>query len=453
MCNRRVAESTSIDSDLEHLLQIKNSVESLTKRVDALSSDEIIDEVEARPSHKVEPATYAEFLSREELEEINRAYQEALHKGAECDALDYALSAMVGVVCGVIDFLFTSTPHVGPVSDGVDDLFDKMVTCFASKTKNINGNSWNPKPGNEDNVASAIGFLERTFAIGYDQAKSADVLGAVKGMSTVNHHAKSLAHQPDLIGLVASICCQFTDTSTFFDKSKGSIVIVAGTGNGIKLKGDTLIAKIFCGAANWLGHCISDIAGSSGTRGKGDGHAGAGLPIPFTEFLQFCDFGKLANEKGQWQSFATVVTEVYEQGYDARHGATMSIPVIMNELLIRVVFVLKRRFYDKLGWYECLPVGMNYSLQRMLTVGIGSMCTIDLAGATLKSGGNWVGLLTGLSTTAWARFGLQGVQELRLLANKETSNILAIEKEIDSEWEDLKRRSGDLNRRCSRQTY
>ncbi|MGV4327231.1 hypothetical protein ACM6RJ_10440, partial [Trueperella pyogenes] len=71
--------------------------------------------------------------------------------------------------------------------------------------------------GNENNVSSAIGFLEKQFKVGYDQAKTADTFGVVKNMLPKNHHAKSAAHYPDFIGLIASICNQFTDSSTFFD--------------------------------------------------------------------------------------------------------------------------------------------------------------------------------------------------------------------------------------------
>ena len=160
-------------------------------------------------------------------------------------------------------------------------------------------------------------------------------------------------HYPDIFGLIASICNQFTGTSTFYDQDK-KFVYMVNAENKHELHGDTFVGKVFCGTANWFWHCISDIAGSSGSRGKGEEHIGAGLPIPFTELFQLCDFGKFENEKGQWQSFATVMTKVYEEGYDARHAATMSVPVILNELLIRAIYTIKRHFYNGLEWNKIL---------------------------------------------------------------------------------------------------
>ena len=68
------------------------------------------------------------------------------------------------------------------------------VMKFASMT------GWKPAAGKESNVASAIGYLERKFKVNYDQRYTADV-DSVFAMSTKNHHIKSLAHSPDVVGL------------------------------------------------------------------------------------------------------------------------------------------------------------------------------------------------------------------------------------------------------------
>ena len=59
---------------------------------------------------------------------------------------------------------------------------------------------WKPKIDNENNVASAIGFLEGKFRVNYDQRNTTDVNKLFK-MGTKNHHIKSLSHSPDIIGL------------------------------------------------------------------------------------------------------------------------------------------------------------------------------------------------------------------------------------------------------------
>ena len=432
------------DPYLERLRAIQAETAGIEARLDALESGRVLDAQgvdEIVQMHvAAKPAKYEDFLSEAEIKEIASRYNQALNKGVDCDALDYALSAACGVVSGLVDVVFASTPGEGAVGNASDNLFDAAVVRFAKTVKDENGNPlWNPRPGKEDTPASAIGFLERQFKVGYDQAKSTELPGTIKSMTPKNHHAKSAAHYPDLIGLIASICNQFTDTSTFFDGKRGQIIIAPGTGNGVELKGETPTAKVFAGAMNWFGHCMSDVSGSSGSQGRG-----AGLPLPFWEFFELCNFGRFPNEKGQWQSFATVMTQVYEQGYDLRHGVATTFPVVINELLVRAVYTLRRHFDVGIPWTECLPVGDCPELQRMLTVGVGSMCLVDLGHAAIASWGNWVKFFGELNITAWARFGLQGARELQMVAEREIRNLLAINDDISREWDRLLERSQSL---------
>lgn len=432
------------DPYLERLRSIRAETEGIDARLGALESGQVleVEKIEAiiQAGFTEMPARYEDFLSGEEMRDIALRYSQALSKGVDCDTFDYALSAACGLVSGLIDVVFVGQPGKGTVGQISDGFFDAVVVRFAKSIKDEEGKQlWKPRFGNENNVSSAIAFLEGQFKVGYDQAKSADTLGLIKNMLPKNHHAKSAAHYPDLIGLIASICNQFTDTSTFFDSTSGQIIIVRGGGNGIELKGKTPEAKVFAGAMNWFGHCMSDISGSSGAKGRG-----AGLPMPFWEFFELCNFGKFPNEKGQWQSFATVMTQVYEQGYDLRHGVATTFPVLINDLLIRAVFTIKRHFVQGVSWLECLPVSDCPELQRMLTVGTGTLCLIDLGHSSITSLGNWVQFFGNLNITAWARFGLQGVREFQMVAKRDTDNILSINDEISEEWDRLLKRSKAL---------
>ena len=53
------------------------------------------------------------------------------------------------------------------------------------------GCGWRPKAGKENNIASAVGFLEKKFPVNYDQRHTGDVDGLFH-MSAKNHHMKSL---------------------------------------------------------------------------------------------------------------------------------------------------------------------------------------------------------------------------------------------------------------------
>ena len=185
------------------------------------------------------------------------------------------------------------------------------------------------------------------------------------------------------------------------------------------------------------------MAGSSGNRTPDSG-PGTGLPIPFTEFFQFCNFGKFKNEKGQNQTIATVMTKVYEEGYDLRHGVASSVPVLVDDLLIRAVFMIKQHFYNKVSWTDLLKKKNEDKLERMSSVGIGALCLIDLSEAAITSWGNWVVFFSHLNVSAWSRLAIQGVKELRLLSDREMHNIENIEKEISDKRNELLQRSRAL---------
>ena len=92
----------------------------------------------------------------------------------------------------------------------------------------------------------------------------------------------SLAHSPDCIGLFFSILNQFTSTASFI--SNGQLITIKS--ETFELQCGNFIAKIFCGVANWFGHIMSDIAGSSGLAGRG-----TGVVMPFVELFGFGKFG------------------------------------------------------------------------------------------------------------------------------------------------------------------
>ncbi|MDO4177185.1 MAG: hypothetical protein Q4D99_06935 [Bacillota bacterium] len=427
---------------LDKLLKVQNELQDTQKRLDVLEIGRPLDSaLQSEGGERNAHATFRDFLSPDEIQAINRSFNESLNKKVECDRLDYALACSCGIISGLIDILLVKSPHEGILGDASDQLVDKALITLAGKKNN----------GEDRSIASAIAFFEGKAKVTYDQAKTQEITKqltdgfteTIEHLSTKNHHAKSLAHYPDIFGLIASICNQFTNTSTFLNTGKGRITIVNGTDSTIELQGNTLPAKIFSGFVNWLLHCLSDIAGSSGNRGPGSG-PGTGLPIPFTEFFQFCNFGTFKNEKGQNQTIATVMVKVYEEGYDLRHGIAASVPVLINDLLLRAVFMLKQHFYDKVSWKDLFQKKNEDKLQRMISVGTGALCLIDLSEAVITSWGNWVVFFSHLNISAWSRLAIQGVKELHILSDREMHNIEMIEQEICEKRQDLLQRSRAL---------
>lgn len=359
-------------------------------------------------------------IQRIELEK--RIKDEFTIQNAQCDKYDYLIAGTCGVIGGLIDVFFVGMPGEGKLTKVADSSVDSAVEKFASAC------GWQGEKEGGDSTKSAIGYLERNFKVNYDQATTFGkngTDGAVKNLSTKNHHLKSLGHSPDLIGLFFSILNQFTDTSTFI--SNGQIITIDTETH--ELKGGNFIAKVFSGFANWLGHLFSDMAGSSGASGRG-----AGIPIPFYNLLLLLDVGEFGQHR---QSFATVATQVFEKGYDLRHGVAMAIPVLITELLTRLMWASKQRFYHKKPWKECIPSEANPELRRMLLVAHGTLCLIDAGDAALKSGGEMVQFLLRTNIIGWVRFSTLALKEVYVWYNAGHIDADAVDEYLDAEMKKL----------------
>ena len=179
----------------------------------------------------------------------------------------------------------------------------------------------------------------------------------------------------------------------------GKIITIAT--DTYELQGGNFIAKLFCGVANWFGHIMSDIAGSSGARGNAG--RGAGVVMPFYELFQFCKFGsfKVGNDR---QDLATIATRAFQEGYDFRFGMAAAIPVVLTDLSIRLIWALRRHFQYELPVKECVPTSQHADLRIMLLLGNGTLCVMDGIDAGVRSGGNFLTFFMRLNLIAWFRF-------------------------------------------------
>ncbi len=316
----------------------------------------------------------------------------------KCDKYDYLIAIGAEAIAGIVDIMLVGSPTDSKLMNWTDTQVDNCVKLFA-KT-----NGWNPKPENANNVASAIGYLEKKFPVNYDQRHGGDVNRLFK-MSAKNHHMKSLAHSPDIIGLFFSVLNQFTGTSTFI--SNGQLITISADTH--ELQGGNFIAKIFSGIANWFGHIMSDIAGSSGATGRG-----SGIVMPFYELFGLCNFGKFNAGNGIYNDLATIATKTFEEGYDMRFGLTMSIPVVISELLTRLIWAIRHYFQYQKPLIECIPTKQHDDLRVMLIISNGVLCLFDGVDAAVRSKGNWILFFTRLNLVAWFRFLLLVLKEVMI---------------------------------------
>lgn len=350
---------------------------------------------------------------------LNENEIEATWAKDKCDKYDYMIAASCGMIAGVIDALFVKTPGQGGLGNITDAEADKMVQKVANMLWKGDGrSSLDGKPRHApDTLEKSISYLEQAFPVNYDARYGADLVNppaALSSMSPRNHHLLSLAHSPDIVGLIFSVLDQFTGQASFVVSGKKiRVTPIRDVRNNkvMYMQGFDIQSRLFCGFCNWLGHLMSDLCGSSSTRRAGKTGRGAGLPLPFYSLFLMMDFGDYDGK-----AFADIAVEVFEAGYDLRHGAAMAIPVVLEELSIRIIWALKRHFYAKKPWKECIPSSKHADLRMMLIVGNASLCLVDGIDAAIHSGmsgANPVVFLLHMNFVAWGRLLVLVFKELR----------------------------------------
>ncbi|WP_443738938.1 hypothetical protein [Treponema sp.] len=304
----------------------------------------------------------------------------------DCDKLDYILAASSGALCGVIDIFLVGKPGESPLGEITDKWFAARTMDFAKLC--------HPEKKNFDSLDSALRFLEKEFKVPYDQTGLGDAGRAVFDLTAKNHHFKSLAHNPSLLGLFFSILDQFSNTSHFV--TNGQLVSLQQADEKWELQGGNIPSKLFCGFANWIGHLISDVSGSSSSAAKGN--RGTGLPSPLWTWTN--DIIALKAKLGlnvteTDKAMKELALNIFEKGYDTRFQTAQAIPVFLNELLVRLIYAIRRlfRYFSEtpkaersfaLMWKKCEPFS-NATVKRMLTVAHGTFCLVDVGDAVSRS--------------------------------------------------------------------
>ena len=320
-----------------------------------------------------------------EIEKLDNQIEETVETvkslTPNCDKIDYILSASSGALCGIMDVFLIGKPGESPAGDITDKWFANRTIDFAKLCG---------YKGDDTSLSSAIGFLEKKFKIPYNHSVGGGIIKEWLNLTPNNHHFKSLGHNPTLLGLFFSILNQFTNTSSFV--ADGEWITLKNSDSNFELEGHNIPSKLFCGFANWFGHIISDISGSSSSKGRG-----MGIPSPILTWtndiiaikrklnITSSEFDKSTNE---------LAMKLFKQGYDVRFQTAQVIPVFLNELFVRLFYSIRRLicYYSNtkkenrsfaLLWKSCEPFS-NATVKRMLTVAHGTFCLVDLGDATIR---------------------------------------------------------------------
>lgn len=316
------------------------------------------------------------------------------------DSDDYLFATSAGLIAGFVDTIFVGTIGKGKDAKGLQKMVDKgtekLVKKYAlhQKIAELNNQKKNAKSQKGINeiertikelqngrqnfdIKSSIRYLEKKHKVGYDAATSKHI----KGMSPDNHHLLSIAHEPSLLGLIIGIYNQLTGTATYMSK-EGKIINTVAENANIELTG-SMPNQIIQAINNWFGHIMSDLSGSSTSKGRG-----SGLPVPGWSSLQKLQFGnvKLKTNKPDTYTFAQVSEWMFKNGYDVRAFTAELIPVLIYETLIRLYWIYKQHLYYGKSLKDSFPIANSRELARLLLIGASTFSTIDVTHGVIKSG-------------------------------------------------------------------
>lgn len=346
----RIVESEELLRRLgygDDVLKIKNApVSPVPKKVVVVPTwDELCAEAEKMVGDQNELEsifTEDELQANEEAVRVLNAEFNSLHK---LDKLDIGISAVAAIVGAAVDILLVGIPQkgagglqAGPLSDFIRNKFDEK---FPSDEMEKLANS-------------------KVSKVPYDAQDNRNTTVYVDGLSGYYHRLLSLGHDP-LLGFIFGVFDILTGRMTTIDKT-GKIVSQV-----MKNYADRKESDKFAAIAKQINHLKSDVTTSMG------------LPAPLMGLFNLFQFGSIGEEE---QTIADIVQGMYFEGYDFIHFCSLSVPMMLVEVIVRIGYSIKRIKEGHLV-KESIP----FSLNREKHPKLDTMLFIGHSGATAANAG------------------------------------------------------------------
>lgn len=312
----------------------------------------------------------------------------------QAEKTDYIFAVVSGLVAGLIDIFF-----VGEFS--LQESYEwssEKVNSFVEHVARLRGYEG-------EGLEGAIRHLEQYGT------PSDSVYNSLGG--ALQHHLRDFAHHASPIGLVFSMLTQFT-LKAYGTTTAGAFIVVP-----IENKtfiGKTIPQKIIFGLFYWVLHMASDMAGSSGSAGKG-----AGVPGPILSVVKLLSVLPIFNNENEINELSLKVSKLFNgtlladrdengkilKGLDGKpqiHKIDLrgelgilhqlgkqTVPVLINEALVRGFYFINRLVSElkqncsvkDIDWHKTVPFG-NRTIERMITVSVGTFVAIDTADALIE---------------------------------------------------------------------
>ena len=388
----------SLDVRLPKIKPIETNAGKEKKEIIIPSWDELVSEAEANTDSNI---SLESLFSEEELEN-NKAvllkWEEEFKAIHRLDKNDISICAVAAIVGAAIEILSVGIPHrtsqgtkAGPLSNYIREWFDKK---FPEKAMQELANS-------------------KISKVPYDAQDNRQTIKYVDGLSAYYHRLLSLGHDP-LLGFIVGI----------YDIMQGKMTTIDKTGKifsqSIEAYSDRKEINIFCAFAKQVCHLKSDITTSMG------------LPAPLMGLFNLLQFGTIGEEN---QTIAEIVQGMYYEGYDFIHFCSMSIPVMITEVIVRVLYSIKR-IREGYSIKESIPVSINRKKHPKLA----TMLFIAHSGATSINCGKIIFARNPLAINypQWLAFGKYSYMQLRwVIIEKPLAQYYFLEDKIEDELKEI----------------
>ena len=328
----------------------------------------------------------------------------AIHK---LDKIDVIISTVAGILSGTIDCLLggfvsgaSNRMVPGSMTEFVKELFDKALP--ADKIKKLEDLAKVPYD-----------------ALNYNNKGNVIVEEIVDGLSPMFHHDIALGHDP-ILGFIFGVIDMMRGSITTLDFN-GKFLIQFADGYS-----ERKAQNLFKAIATVFLHLLSDVNGSSSAK-----NGGMGLPVPFMSLFNKLQFGKV----GENDTIAELVKSMFYQGYDFRHFCAMSLPVMINEVIVRVSYFAKR-LNEGYTFTESIPIGNKHMKKPKL----GTMLFIAHSASTAINAGKVAFTQNPLNINypQWLSFAGYSVKQLKwVLIEKPTLRDQYVTGILNGEWSEL----------------
>ena len=331
------------------------------------------------------------------------------------DKYDYMLAAGSGALAGILDIIFVGQPGESKLGNRLgqapDKYIEKAIDYFSQKKNEVDKNL--------DLLPKEYQSLLKDFAkdylikAGMKYAEAWSLSFDPEKEYTFEEYIQLLAKSADLVGIVFSIIEQFLETGEKQNK-QNNICILEKKPHGFVpyLYGNDYMAKLFCGFINWLSFMIQNLVVQK-QKLVSDNSRLSGIIKLISDVLNMFD---IKIELPEGKKLANYLIEIFEKGYTASFAIASSMPIIMEELLIRSFWLIRQRFSRGLEWEECMPSEKNPYVRRVLLVGNGSFVLVDGADAAVRGvrDNNWGTFIGRLNFIGLARFTVLALKEAAL---------------------------------------